>query len=225
MTPFKIPESAFKAIQHLVNFSEPDFEIFLDALTNAEPSLDKDLFWTHVAEHAKKIDKKVVESILHEIFEMHEAWEPTVDGLDKFVDLMAMAAAEVKSENFKLNQDDQKKFKGRLKKIFEGRKGLETTVKAMDVLLEQEHTFYHARIVTDIRPIFNKSGDSVDATVIVHNLRIHYGKGSDHKDFYVALDTSDIHILRQVLDRAVSKANCLQGLVKQAGISYLDAEE
>ncbi len=74
-------------------------------------------------------------------------------------------------------------------------------------------------------PVFNEKGDSVDAAVIVHNLRIHFGEDSDHKDFYVALDTSDIQSLRDVLDRADAKAKCLQGLLKTSGVSYLNAAE
>jgi hypothetical protein len=98
-------------------------------------------------------------------------------------------------------------------------------MKAMDVVLDHSHVFFHAKILTDIRPVFNTKGDSIDAAVIVHNLRIHYEEDSDHKDFYVALDTSDIQELREVLDRADTKAKCLQGLVKKSGVSYLDAEE
>jgi hypothetical protein len=98
-------------------------------------------------------------------------------------------------------------------------------MKAMGVAADQDHIFLHARILTDIRPVFNNKGDSVDAAVIVHNLRIHYGQDSDHRDFYVALDTNDIQSLREALDRADTKAKCLQGLLKTSGVSYLDAEE
>jgi hypothetical protein len=115
-----------------------------------------------------------------------------------------------------------------LKKIFEGRKGLSITMKAMGVVLNQERVFLQSQILTDIRPVFDQTGDavdSVDAAVIVHNLRIHYLVDSDHKDFYVALDTSDIQSIREMLDRAEAKAECLKRLLKNSGVSYLEAEE
>jgi hypothetical protein len=223
MTPFKIPDSAYAAIQHLIHFSERDFEVFLDALSRAEPSLDKDMFWSHVAKHAKNIDKAVIESILDEIFQLDTA--RTGEEINEFAESIAEAASEAKSEKFPFVEGDWKTLKDRLVRVFEGRKGLEITMKAMGVLVDQDHIFIHSRIMTDIRPVFNGKGDSVDAAVIVHNLRIHYAQDSDHKDFYVTLDTGDIQLLRKALDRADAKAKCLQRLLKTSGVSYLDAEE
>jgi hypothetical protein len=225
MPALTIPESAYAAIQLLIRLSPSDFEAFLEALSRAEPSLDKDNFWSHVAKHVENIDRSTIKVILNEIFQMAEAVDGTGIGIDEFAESVAEAAALAKSDRFPFGEGDRKILKDRLVKIFEGRKGLNITKKAMGVLVDQEHTFYHAKILTDVRPVFNEKGDSVDAAVIVHNLRIHYGKESDHKDFYVALDTSDIQSLRDVLNRADAKAKCLQGLLKISGISYLDAEE
>ncbi len=73
MPSLTIPKSAYAAIQHLIHFSASDFEAFLDALSRAEPSLDQDKFWSHVAAHVKHVDQAVVKSIVHEIFEMDDA--------------------------------------------------------------------------------------------------------------------------------------------------------
>jgi hypothetical protein len=223
MPSLTIPKSAYAAIQHLIHFSASDFEAFLDALSRAEPSLDQDKFWSHVAAHVKHVDQAVVKSIVHEVFEMDDA--RTEMEINEFAESIAEAAAFAKSEKFPFEEGDRKTLKERLVRIFEGRKGFNITRKAMGVLLNQEHVFIHAQMLTDIRPVFNEKGDSVDAAVIVHNLRIHFGEDSEHKDFYVALDTSDIQSLRDVLDRADAKAKCLQGLLKTSGVSYLNAAE
>lgn len=223
MTPYRIPESAYAAIQHLVQLDERDFGVLLDALARAEPSLDKEKFWTHVAKHASKVDEPVVESVVNEIFELDDVRNDRE--IHEFADLIAEAALEANSEKFPFAKKDLEILKDRLLKIFDGRKGLEITMKGMGVLVEQDHIFIDPRIVTDVRPIFNTKGDSVDAAVIVHNLRIHYAVNSEHKDFYVALDTGDVQLLREALDRADQKAKCLQGLLKSSGVSYLDAEE
>jgi hypothetical protein len=225
MPSITIPESAYAAIQHLIRLSPPDFDAFLDALSRAEPSLDQDKFWSHVATHFTRIDQIEIKSILNEIFQMDVARTGMDMDISEFAEVIADAAASAKSEKFPCEEGDKKILKDRLVKIFEGRKGLNITMKAMGVLVDQDHVFYHAKILTDIRPVFNEKGDSVDAAVIVHNLRIHYGEDSDHKDFYVALDASDIQSLREVLDRADTKAKCLRGFLKTSGVSYLDAEE
>jgi hypothetical protein len=112
-----------------------------------------------------------------------------------------------------------------LTKIFELRRSLSVTTKALDVLTSQDRVFYSARILTDLRPVFNESGDAIEAAVIIHNLCIHYGHDDDHWDFYVALDTSDIQSLRDVLDRADKKAGSVEELLRRSGVSYLDVDE
>ena len=197
--------------------------MFLDALSRAEPSLHKNKFWRHVAKHAEGIDKDVIELIVDEIFELDDV--RTDEGTEEFAGLIAEAALEANSNEFPFEQKDCTILKERLIKIHAGRKGLQITMKAAGVVSSQDHVFIYPKIVTDIRPVFNAEGNSVDAAVIVHNLKIHYGVNSEHKDFYVALDTNDIQSLRDVLDRADAKAKSLQGIFKTSGISNLEAEE
>ena len=149
----------------------------------------------------------------------------TDETIEEFVGYIGEAAAEAKSDKFPLGDNDVKVLHSRLLKVFQGRKGLEVTMKSMGVMVDQPRVFLHAKILTDIRPVFSKEADSVDAAVIVHNLRIHFGGDSEHKDFYVALDTSDIQSLREVLERADEKAKCLERLLKKTGVAYLDAKE
>src|SRR5437667_11577258 len=120
MTRFKIPESAFEAIQQLVHLSDPDFEALLDALTTAEPSLENGKFWTHVAPHIEKIDQDVIKAILYEIFNLNDV--RTDEPIDEFADAIAEAACEVKSEDFPFEEKDRKILKERLVTIFEGRR-------------------------------------------------------------------------------------------------------
>ncbi len=223
MTPLKIPKSAHEAIQALIRLSAGDFSALLEALTRAEPALDTDKFWTHVAPHAKQLDGALIQSILREVFEMAEV--RTSEEVDDFAEAIAEAASEARSEGFPFDENDRKTLKDRLVKIFEGSGGLEITMKAAGVVADQDHLFLQGRVLTDIRPVFDREGKSVDAAVIVHNLRIHYAESADDKDFYVALDTGDLRSLRAALDRAEKKAECLQILLKNSVVPYLDPKE
>jgi hypothetical protein len=220
-----IPKSALAMFQHLIRFSAPDFEAFLEALSRAAPSLDRDKFWSHVATHVPQIAPAVIESVLDELFQMDSAMSSMGMKANEFADSVAEGAALSNSDTFPFEEKDAKILKDRLVKIFEGRKGFNITMKAMGILTDQDHVFLHSKILTDVRPVFDESGNAVDAFVIVHMLRVHYIQDSDHKDFCVALDTSDIQGLREVLDRADTKAKCLRGLVKTTGVPYLDTEE
>jgi hypothetical protein len=61
--------------------------------------------------------------------------------------------------------------------------------------------------------------------VMVHMLDLGYHKDGDLKHLYIAMDSLDITILREVLDRAESKSECLKPLIKKAGVEFLDPSE
>jgi hypothetical protein len=225
MPTVNIPKSAHSALQKLIHFSEPEFKALLDALARATPSLDRDKFWSHVAKYAPQIEPTVIKSLLDEVFQMDAAMSRMGMDINEFAESLAEAVKLSKSEKFRFKEKDGKILKARLVKIFGGRKGFNITMKAAGVIADQDRIFIHGRVLTDARPVFNEAGDSVDALVIVHTLRIHYEQDSDHKDFYVALDTSDIQVLRDVLDRADAKAQCLRKLVNTTPVPYLDPEE
>lgn len=225
MASINIPESAYPAIQHLIRLTPADFDAFLEALARATPALDQENFWSHVVPHISQVEQSVIKSIVTEILQIATAMSMMDVEIDDFASAIADAAASVNSKNFSFAESDKSILKDRTVRVFEGRKGLSITTKAMGVVVDQDRIFYSAKILTDVRPVFDEKGDSVDAAVIVHNLRIHYGQDGDHKDFYVALDTSDLQDLREVLDRADVKAKTLEGLLKRSGVSYLDAGE
>jgi hypothetical protein len=223
MASINIPKSAYQAIQSLTRLKPSDFEALLEALSKATPALGRGNFWSHVAPLVPQIKADEVKAIVNEILDMSEGMDILDMGVDEFA--TAIAESSVATNELKLSQADEQLLRERLIKVFVGRKGLSITLKAMGVMVDQERTFYSARILTDVRPVFDEKGETVDAAVIVHNLRIHYGQDSEHKDFYVSLDTSDIADIREALDRADAKAKSLEGILKRSGVSFLDADE
>lgn len=96
--------------------------------------------------------------------------------------------------------------------------------KVNGLLTEYGNLFLRARIVTDIRPVFGiRPEEAPEAGVIIHNLHIHYQAHSegDHKDFYIALDSKDIQILKAALERAEAKEKSLQQLYEKTGLINL----
>ena len=103
---------------------------------------------------------------------------------------------------------------------------LSVAVKAFGVLSDHAHVFSEARVLTDLRPIFGSEASSTPTSVvIVHNLKIVYQEGEDQKEFFVALDTNDLHTLRTVLERAETKTTSIKPVLKKAALHYLDVED
>ncbi len=220
----KIPESAYSAIQALIRLSPNDFQAFRQALSRATPSLDPDNFWNHVAPHVSPDNRVEIKSIVNEIVQMATALGDMDSDVEEFSETIAGIVFSSNSEAFPITEEERNVLKHRLVELFKDNKGLNITTKAMGVALDQDRIFYSAKIITDVRPVFNQKGDVVEAAVIVHHLHIHYGQDNEHKDFYVALDTNDIQELRKALDRADTKAQTLEALLKRSEVSYLDVE-
>lgn len=225
MSDITIPESARPAIHGLAQMSSEDFASFLKALERAKPAAGPDIFWKHVAEHAPKINTSTVKMIVNELFSMNYALEKWDISPKEFAESIADAALSEQSEEFPINEADKDILRDRLEKLFALKATLGLTAKALDILTDAQHLFYSAKILTDARPVFNEAGTAIEAAVIIHNLMIHYGDASDHKNFFVNLDTNDIKELRDVLDRAEEKAKTIRALLHRSEVSYLDVEE
>jgi hypothetical protein len=225
MSEITIPAHAYPAIQKLAHLSSEEFDSFLNALARAKPAATPSLFEQHVAEHAPQINSSTIRMIVSELFSMNYAFDDLDSSASEMAQSIAEAAFEEQSEEFPINEADRDILKDRLTKLFVLKASLGLTSKAVGLLTDAQHLFYTARILTDVRPIFNEEGDAVEATVILHNLVLHYGENGDHKDFVVTLDTNDIEALREVLDRADRKADALKPLLKRSEVAYLDMKE
>jgi hypothetical protein len=99
--------------------------------------------------------------------------------------------------------------------------------KAWDLRTDDERVFCHARIITDLRPVFGQNVESgPKAMVVVHLLKLAFHRGSErHQEFYVSLDGDDLTTLRNLIDRAEEKAKTLKSCIKDVKLFGVPAEE
>jgi len=221
-----IPEGAYPAIRNLVTLPPEHFEAFLKALSQSKPAVVPTIFSEHVSKLVPEIDASIIEPIVDELFTMDQVRDRWDMSIAEFAELLGDAAVSQNSEDFLFTEKDEVILQERVKRIFETKSALNLTAKAVDVITDRPNLFYHAKLYTDIRPVFDESGKAVQATVMLHNLRIHYrGENGDHKDIVMALDTTDVKSLKKLLDRADQKAETIKELLKHSQIDYLDIEE
>jgi AcrR family transcriptional regulator len=100
---------------------------------------------------------------------------------------------------------------------------LRTMAQALDVMSQQEHVFQRARILTDVRPIFEEDASvGPSAAVVMHTLRLEHLTDGHVESINVSLDEQDLSDLRAALDRAVDKADTLRDVVARAGIPQFE---
>lgn len=104
-----------------------------------------------------------------------------------------------------------------------GLEAIDLSAKAMSVLLEQQHSFTSARILTDIRPVFDyDTSKPLAGAVLIHNLKIEYMESGEDKEFFVALDKKDIQRLIDVLLRAQQKESSIKQFLEQSNLNCIE---
>lgn len=78
--------------------------------------------------------------------------------------------------------------------------------RAINLSYEYSNIWKGARILTDIRPIFDELGKSIEGSVISHCFRLRFDSVNGRNELNVALDISDIESLLEQCNRAITKA-------------------
>lgn len=95
--------------------------------------------------------------------------------------------------------------------------------KSTAVLSEHERQFCDARILTDIRPIFDRQIASGPAALsVLHTLKLLFHRGSEAlEELFIALDFDDLQTLKQVIQRAEEKQASLESLIRGTRVPLL----
>jgi hypothetical protein len=84
---------------------------------------------------------------------------------------------------------------------------------SIDLSYEYANLWQDARILTDIRPIFNPDASEVQGAVVSHALRLQFVSADGSREFHVAMDEADIRALAAQCDRALRKARIARDLM------------
>jgi hypothetical protein len=95
------------------------------------------------------------------------------------------------------------------------------TAKALDLSYEHAQLLRRARILTDIRPIFNQEGTLIRGAVISHTLRVRYTDMEGEHSLSIAIDKADIQSILNECQRALLKADATINYVEKTGLHLI----
>jgi hypothetical protein len=220
---FRVPQEQIGHIKKFLELPDEKIEGFLGALAGADPKFN-------VADLAAEVSAPLnipnplalgIVRVLASLYLTMDLGEPVEQFLDRQV-FFALKRAEVFStENAKDQWTKLRKF---LIAALSLERSVGTAAKAGPVLTQHERIFGGARILTDLRPIYHHDvSEKPDAAVIIHMLSItqrdNYG---NHSDEYFALDSNDLIVMREVIERAMKKESALKGIMENSGVTVLD---
>ena len=214
----RIPESAFPAFQGLVDLLDTEFDELLSSLEQTPAGLLRKDFVAAVIFRVPSLS--LAERIVEELLGMLVAASDTDLSLDEFAAEVSDAALEIKSPNFSLSREKRDLLKNRLTTAFKA-KGLRITAKAESVFSDTDKTFHSARVLTDLRPIFDEQASEISGAVVMHNLRIRYYEDLRIRDIYFSLEPAELESLLKVLQRALKKGALLETSLTTTAIPML----
>jgi hypothetical protein len=88
---------------------------------------------------------------------------------------------------------------------------LHISFKAEKLSYLHENLYQDGEIITDVRPVFDGSGDTIREMVVAHSLVVAAWSYDRPKRIHFAMDARDVLRLRDACDRAIRKANAIKG--------------
>lgn len=236
---FRVPQQYLIHIQSLLEMPDERLHAFLDALVNTGPKFNIFDLAADISTRAK-IPRRIAEGVVQVLANLYTIREGQDIPLETFLDeqvgpalknhLVARpdsadpadsAHADARSAEIEIRWEKLKKF---LTVALPLDDTVGTAAKAGPVLTEHERIFEDARILTDIRPIFHPDlSEKPHAAVIVHMLRITSRDIlGNRRAQYVALDSNDIRVFKQLMDRAIKKEETLKAAMNGSGINIVE---
>ncbi len=92
-------------------------------------------------------------------------------------------------------------------------KGVRVVGRALDLAYEYSNLFRRARILTDIRPLYNDDATTIDGAIVSFTLRLRFdGSDGDHA-LSIAMDEVDVESMKAQCERALVKARTALALM------------
>lgn len=221
MASLSIPEPVIVGLVRILSLEERLFSQLLSALQDSAPILYSHDVSAVLAPKVSDIPLGHLKELTGALFSLSAARVGSEVPITSFLEDIAQALEENRSTVFSSSDEERERFKLRLLELLETN-FVKIGTKAVNLLFENSQNLTGSRIVTDIRPIF---GDQIDqppvGAIIVHKLKLIYRQGNRQKEFFIAMDNTDITKLIDTLQRANSKAEALRLVLQEAHIPYI----
>ena len=222
MKSFKIPQQYQFGITLIIKIDEPLFNRLLSAITEVHPFVDIDSL---VLEISPKIEEVSINDLQEILRAIHSIYSLRIQGNLKNTEIITGLINAVSSDDTfsQLSAEELAHFKQRLTKILAIDGSISISSQSLILLQEYDSIFLNSRIITDVRPVFKaETKEEIAGALVVHTLKIAYQDASGSKEFYVALDSSDVKKLQKQLSQSLIEAKVIQAMLNKADVVYLD---
>lgn len=220
-----IPPQYQGGLAKLRQLDDASAKMLLSVLEDTAPTPRTDIMLSKLVPRLDAIlpeDVAEIVSALLSLYSFRTQWGWSTNQVAEYV---TRAMEESSFEELSLSREEREHFRARLADLL-SLESLETSGKAGNLLFEHEHVLRDARILTDIRPIFGSTPEEAPkGAMIAHKLKLGYlDSDGAYKELFITLETSDIPILQDLLERADKKAESLRYILETAEVPYVGSE-
>ena len=220
----RIPEEYQTGLAKIVSLSDSHIKELLEIFENTPVILNVKKFNQELLPKINFLESGEAKNLIETIGSLYELRSQLDLSTEEFVDEITNVVKESQNKKLKLTENNNKKFKQRLTDLL-AVKTLGLRSKAVNLIVDHDIIFQDAKMVTDIRPIFDSNIEkSPIGAVIIHNLKIEYKQNDEIKNFYIALDEKDVTTLLGLIKRTQTKSESLKTFISNSGISNFDVE-
>lgn len=133
---------------------------------------------------------------------------------------MLLAAMQMTGGDLVLPESERATFSQKLTRLLSIHT-LESSTKVEQLRTDHSSILEDAKIVTDLRPVFDKPSERPFGAIITHTLKIVTHESGEHKELYFALDGDDLLMLKRLAERALQKMASLRDVLKSTNIKDL----
>jgi hypothetical protein len=219
MPSLTIPERYREGIRVIRALSSEAADELVATLENVPPGPTPEVLQRAAAGAIHFAERPQLPAIIRTLISLELTLYESDADLSTFAHEIVKAMSEAMETDAPIQPDETDKLEVRFRRLLECR-GLIGTAKAIRLKSDFPNTLCHAKILTDMRPVFGTGPEQGPfGAIITHTLKLdyHLGSGGRHQQFYVGLDADDLENLLRAVQRARQKASSLKNLLQKAG--------
>lgn len=192
----KIPESQRENFKFFLNLPDVVRSEFIEAIQNAPMGLSNSTLFDYIRDNVKKLSNEKIGKLLSIYENLSDAKDDLGYNDDEFIHDLSNALKDTGDPELVPTDESLSIFKS----LFNSEININTSRKIHNELLENEKNYITAKILTDIRPVFDK--EQLIGSTIISKLKVTYSENDEEKNVFFSLDEQDLSDLIEILKKA-----------------------
>jgi len=223
--PFRIPSDEVRYFKQIVETDIEQLNRAAAFLRGEKPRLDVSSLSRDLAK-AVDLEFEQVDSLVRFLWRLTLVKRRFELNLHEFIAALHASLEQFSKQTW--SQEDRAEWEKRqqiLADLLDPQGALGLGAKATELLWEQPLVLCGARVVTDLRPIFDDPAEIIQGFITFHTLILRCLEGTDEKEIHVAMDNNDVSLLKGHLERAEKKLQVIDAESKAKDVRIIPMEE